>query len=255
LPWLQRQPFIEGIYNARYREAPGNYKALSAAEIATINKDPFSSPLMARQEPGIKPSCALPYQLYADAHMGPDGKTVTIKMEARNEIFGAAAAGSPFNIFQPGKLLRSYAVAAGATLEDSFAVDGHWQLAVHGPNGFFREYKGSGQNAPLTIQCDYQRETANPNQLTGRLLLIIKNTSPSQTQHLTIVDHAYGNKPVEKSIAPGAETPVVIDTASSHGWYDLGITVKEEKEFQQHYSGRVETGKDSFTDPFMGRAS
>jgi phospholipase C len=245
LPWLKRRPFIEGIYNARFREAPGNFKALSPAEAAAINTNPTTAEHMARQEPGIKPSCALPYQLYADGHLSTDGKTFIVKMEARNEFFGAKAAGSPFNIFQHGKTFRSYAVAAGATLEDSFPVDGDYHLAIYGPNGFLREYKGKTQQPHLRTAVDYQRS--------GSLVVKLKNTT-NKTQRLTITDHAYGNKPIERTIGAGAETPVNIDTASSHGWYDLGITVKGWEQFEQRFCGRVETGKDSFTDPFMGRA-
>ncbi|HEY4287814.1 MAG TPA: phospholipase C, phosphocholine-specific [Puia sp.] len=250
LPWLKPQPFIEGIYSARFREAPGNYKALSADEIAAINKDHRLLP--ARQEPGIVPSCALPYQLYAAGNLSADGKTFTIRMEARNEVFGERAAGSPFNIHSPERLFRSYAVAAGAILVDSFPVDGDYDLAVHGPNGFFRQYKGNARAPHLLVHCDYERAAAKRTGLTGRLVLIIMNPG-RQTRDITITDHAYGNKPIQRSVAANAEIRVIIGTASSHGWYDLGITNKNSETFEQRYSGRVETGKDSFTDPFMGR--
>ena len=39
----------------------------------------------------------------------------------------------------------------------------------------------------------------------------------------------------------------------SFGWYDL--TVETDPHFKRHIAGHVETGRDSMTDPAMGKAS
>jgi phospholipase C len=39
----------------------------------------------------------------------------------------------------------------------------------------------------------------------------------------------------------------------SYGWYDFSIAVKGNPYFSRRFAGRVETGKETFTDPFMGR--
>jgi phospholipase C len=51
---------------AKYKELPSNFKKLNDAEIAQVNADPLRSPLISKQEKGIRPSSALPYELYAD---------------------------------------------------------------------------------------------------------------------------------------------------------------------------------------------
>ena len=71
---------------------------------------------------------------------------------------------------------------------------------------------------------------------------------------LTVADRSYKNQPVSRNIAAGATADIPLDTASSHGWYDFSVAVKGIDSFEQTYSGRVETGKDGFTDPAMGGA-
>lgn len=254
LPWLEKQPLIEKIFNARFRPAPAGYHALSAHEIIQINEAPAFSPLMARQEPGVKPSCALPYQLYADGHLGEDGKEFVIRLEARREIFADGSAGSPFNLFEAGKDLRSYAVIAGDSLTDRFPVHGDYYFEVHGPNGFCRQYKGSRKSPRLDIDCEYERQPGDSKQLTGRIQLRVRNRDAHRAYMLTVADRSYKNQPVSRNIAAGATADIPLDTASSHGWYDFSVAVKGIDSFEQTYSGRVETGKDGFTDPAMGGA-
>jgi len=272
LPFLQKVPFIETIFNAKFREAPSNYKILSAEEIAQIGKDPVSSPMMPKQEPGVKPSCALPYQLYADGSLSDDKKNFEIKMEARKDLFGEQSAGSPFNIYFPGKYAaadagskavsfentgsRSYAVGAGDSLTESFPVrsfeNGLYHLRLYGPNGFFREYRGNEKDPELLIQCEYERNPLSSRKLTGRLQIIVKNKDHHAHQ-LEIRDHAYKSKTVIQRIAAGATAKIVLDQNKSFGWYDCGITAKGFDHFEKRYAGRIETGQEGFSDPYMGR--
>jgi len=252
LPWLKRQPFIEKIFNAKFRPAPAGYKVLSAQEITQINNAPASSALMARQEPGIKPSCALPYQLYADGSLSDDGRHFVIRLEARKDVFGDRSAGSPFNLFESDKDMRSYAVIAGGTLTEQLPVKGAYYFEVHGPNGFCRQYKGHHKGPSLQIDCEYERQPGDAKKLTGRLQLRVRNRGTHRPYTLLLTDRSYKNTPITKSIPAGATADVLVDTANSQGWYDFTVTVKDADPFEHAYSGRVETGKDGFTDPFMG---
>jgi phospholipase C len=135
LDTLEKTPFLKGIYDAKFRPLPANYRKLTAEEIARSVSDPRTSPHLPKQEPGVKPACALPYELVADATLSGDRKMVSVQLEARNGVFGARSAGAPLNIFTPvryaatgadGKRLaldyvgsRSYAVTAGDRLTDS----------------------------------------------------------------------------------------------------------------------------------------
>ena len=39
--------------------------------------------------------------------------------------------------------------------------------------------------------------------------------------------------------------------AATHGWYDLLVTSEAEPAYARRFAGRLETGKDSITDPAM----
>jgi phospholipase C len=43
--------------------------------------------------------------------------------------------------------------------------------------------------------------------------------------------------------------------ADSHGWYDFSVRVQGHEGFEKRYAGRIETGRDSISDPQMGRTT
>src|SRR5690606_16844246 len=210
-------------------------------------KDPRTSRVLPRQEPGVKPSNALPYQLYADAQLSDDRKTLTVGLEARNEVFGPRSAGSPFNIFMPVKYAaigadgkqgafehvgcRSYAVVAGGRLTDSWPVasfeNGLYHLCVHGPNGFYREHRGSAHDPGLRVECDYERTPDDASKLTGNIVLLVTNTDRRKSYDVIIKDHAYGAEPIRQTVAAeSAPTKIVIDTRRGERWYDFSLFVQ-----------------------------
>lgn len=273
---LEKTPFIKSIYDAKFMPVPSNYKALTDEEIARTVSDPRTSPHLPQQEPGVKPSCALPYQLYADARLSSDRKTLSLHMEARKEIFGERSAGSPFNLHMPVKYAaaraegkapvfehvgsRSYAVIPGDRLTDSWSVSsfekGLYHLRIHGPNGFYREHRGRGDDPALLIECDYERTPEDARQLTGNVLLLIQNAAGQRSYDVIIKDHAYGAQPIRQTIAAGGDrvTRIVLDTHASRGWYDFSIFVAGAAHFEKRHAGRVETGADSISDPCMGES-
>ncbi len=67
-----------------------------------------------------------------------------------------------------------------------------------------------------------------------------------------ITDNAYKNKPVFKKIQ--SEETIVLNLHSSYGWYDFSVAGKGHPHFSKRFAGKVETGKETFTDPLMGKA-
>lgn len=257
--FLQRNSFVEGIHKAKFKKLPSDFKALSPAEISQINHSPYLSPIMPQQERGIKPSNSLPYQLYADGNLAADKKTFRINFQAANMIFGKAALGSPFNVYAPGKfkneMMRTwaYAVAAGDTIPDQWHLHNFdnksYHLRVYGPNGFFREYAGNNTDPDMTIICEYQ----NSNGLSGNIELKFTNWSDKSNYHVQVSDNAYKANNVSKTINHNSDSSIVLSLKSSHNWYDFTVRVSGAVNFMKRYAGRVETGKPSHTDPFMGR--
>ncbi len=96
LPFVKKDLFIESIHKAKFKNLPSNYKALTTKEIAAINENPNASSYIPQQEKGIRPSCALPYELYTDGNINPTNKTFEINFKAGNNFFKDAASGVPF---------------------------------------------------------------------------------------------------------------------------------------------------------------
>ncbi|TZF82299.1 phospholipase C, phosphocholine-specific [Pedobacter sp. BS3] len=267
---LKRDPFIEKIYNARYKQEPSAYKALSTAEITQLREDLFTLPVMPEQEKGIRPACALPYQLYADGNLSADGKRFELQLKAAKDIFGKRAAGSPFTVYAPGNFraedqkngfdkMRNwqYAVAAGDSLTDTWATDafenGLYHLRVYGPNGFCREYAGDAAGPNIQVYCDYEREKGNAQKLSGNIVLLLKNLDPDRDYTIRLTDAYQKNKVQQMPLKQNGKLQIPVNLQKSFGWYDVSVQVQGYPQFQKHYAGHVETGKESFTDPLMGQ--
>lgn len=271
--FVAKDAFLESIYNAQYQKLP-LFQQLTKEEIEQINQDIRLSPMMPVQEKGVRPANPLPYQLYADSIFDFKTQAVNIRFDAMNEFFGKDAAGAPFKVYAPGKHTAfdpelhpdgleesrswNYAVAAGDQVTDSWPLanfaDQQYHLLVYGPNGFFRAFQGNVADPMLRVSCEYQRSGIKP---TGRIELKIINLDPLKSQDLVIEDNSYKQgswtKILKPSGAAGSEHTFLLDLAQSHQWYDFSIRVKNAEGFQKRYAGRVETGKESFSDPFMGR--
>lgn len=264
---VKRNAFVESIHKAQFREVPKDYKLLTKEEIHEINNLPHSSPYMAKQEPGTRPSCALPYQLYADGKLNKDRTAFEIRFAADNKHFGAHAAGTPFNVYAPGRYRQrehnnefenartwSYGLVAGDKITDSWPLNefenDNYHLRIYGPNGFYREFKGNAHDPGLEIEVEYQTTGNKP---TGNLVVSAKNLT-THDQTIEITDHSYKTNNHRQVLAPSANVVIVLDLAQHHHWYDFSIKVAGHNDFEKRYSGRVETGKPGYSDPYMGRA-
>jgi phospholipase C len=254
-----RDEIITTIHKAKFKEAPANFKSLTAGEIAEINNSSGSSAHLPAQEPGTRPACPSPYELSADGRFNPASRQFEINLSAGNKIFGKKAAGSPFliyatNSYQNDPLkVRNYAVRAGDKLTDSWNLSDFaaelYHLKVYGPNGFFREYSGNGSGPRVELSCTYVlNKKGKP---TGDLQLNIQNNEKN-AQTIRLTDNAYGQKLNTLTVPASGKISKVISLAKSFGWYD--ITVQLSIGTFSRLAGHVETGLESVTDPFMGRA-
>jgi phospholipase C len=250
---VSKNNFVESIHKAQFKKEPSGFHPLTPDEIAAINGDPSASPLHPKQEKGVRASCALPYQLYASGEVTGDGKAFRLTMECRKEIFGEETAGAPFQVYALGRewMTRSYAVAAGDSLTDSWDMDafehGDYHFRVCGPNGFLREFIGNVRES-LGVTIEYER---NGKQVTGDIQLTIRNKT-GRNISLEIKDNGYRQPIHSKAISPAASATILLDLSKSFGWYDASIGISGNPLFTNRFAGRVETGKDGYTDPAMG---
>lgn len=255
--FLKKDPFIESIHQAKFKQNPAGFHALTKVEIDALTRDPQASPHMPRQEAGVRRSCALPYELYVDGKLTSDGKSLQIEFEAQNEFFGTKAAGAPFHVYAPGRYKGetvhtwAYAVKPGDALNDAWPLhhfeNKQYHLCVYGPNGFYRELTGTAEDPALDIACTYPKAGKTP---TGNIEVHLVNNSNKSVQ-FEIIDHAYKKNSLSKPLAAGDSDAIVLDLAASFGWYDFSIHVAGVRHFLRRYAGRVENGRESFTDPAM----
>ncbi len=253
---LERAPFIESIHKARFKDPPSGYRKLSSNEIAAINAAPMLAAYMPVQEKGTRPANALPYELYADGKLSADKGSFELQLEVKKNIFRQDTAGAPFMIYAvvgDDVKVRSYAVVAGDSLKDSWPLadfkDGHYHLEVYGPNGFYRCFKGSKTDAAAEIMCHYQN-AQNITNLTGNIE-IIAQADGANSFVAELTDH-YTKAVQTKAFDSTVARAVVFDLKHTQGWYDVTIKIKGNNSFEKRYAGKVETGKEGFTDPMMG---
>lgn len=259
--FLAKEPFFEGINNAKFREEPSNFKKLNAEEIIVFNRDTLNSPHFPKQEKGIRSACPLPYELYADGKFDKINNTYGIRLEAGNRVFGDKSAGSAFYLYSmnpfKGENLKcwNYTAVAGDILEDGWDLTDldqrKYHFRLYGPNGFYREFKGSAVNPLLEINLEYEQHRINRGRLSGNIMLSVKNID-SQAHTIMLLDNSYKGGNQVKAVGPGATVTLVAGLSKSYNWYDHSVRVKGFEEFEERFAGRVETGLVTKTDPLMG---
>ncbi|HEY1498384.1 MAG TPA: phospholipase C, phosphocholine-specific [Acidobacteriaceae bacterium] len=253
-----RDKFVIGIEQARYKEIPSNYKRLAVNEIDEINRNPQGSSFTSHQEPGTRPACALPYELYAGGGLTPDGTYFELNLTAGNKVHGDKAAGAPFNVYLRnlkdtsggGFQAATYAVRAGDTLQPRFPLslfaDAGYSIEVYAPNGFYRSFRGTPDSPHIKIETEYEKKNAR---LTGDIVIHLHNPGPVPLA-VTVADKGYRAKSHQKTIDPAGSASLVLHLHHSHGWYDF--TVKADGSMAEaRLAGRVETGRPSVSDPLM----
>lgn len=266
LPFLQKEKFVQEIYNAQFKGIPGGFKKLAPEVLTQVTGKATPAQLLAPQEKGVRPSPSLPYELYAD--IAPGRQQLTATFRAGNQVFGASAAGSPFTVIAPVKFKDekgntdqcrnwSFAVKAGDQLQYEWPLEAfennRYHLQVNGPNGFFREATGNTEDPAITAMCTYERNKSSQ-KLTGNVLLSLSNGG-NQSLTITIRDNAYGNKSITRTVTKDQPAVITLPLQSSKGWYDFTVQAEGHTSFARRYAGRVETGQESVTDPYMGKIS
>jgi phospholipase C len=240
---------------------PGEFRALSAGEVASLRDSPQTADRLPRQEPGTRPSAPLPYELAADGKLTADGRRFMIRFEARNKRFGKKSAGAPFianSRHGAGDVrIRNYAVVAGDRLDDVWNLDefaqGTYDITVHGPNGYFRQFRGDGKPT-FEVSIGEVCSTAGEHGAGAHIEVHFSN-GDDRNHVVTLTDNSYGAPTLARQIRAGQQDKLVIDTTASEGWYDISVGVEGFPRFNQSYAGRIESGEWGSSDPAIGRGN
>ncbi|WP_442807439.1 phosphocholine-specific phospholipase C [Trinickia soli] len=204
-----------------------------------------------KQEPGVRPARALPYELTARAHVGAG------RSNLRLEFANTGHAGAVFHVYKAhsADAPRSYTVEARKQLADEFAlnVDGTYDYAVHGPNGFARRIAGRAVAAHVWSSAVAAPEVAETyDGANGNIELRLQNAGTAAC--VFTIFNGYDGARVTRRVAGGESADLCVDLRAYHGWYDLQVTVDTDPLFQRKLAGHVETGRPSMSDPAFSMA-
>ena len=196
-----------------------------------------------KQEKGVRPARALPYELHAHGQLNASKSTFEL------EFSNTGKAGAVFEVRSgnPADTVRMYTVEPGKKLSGTWTVGSQYDLSVYGPNGFARYFKGStGRTArPLS--------SFRPG--TGRTITAQSSCeSPTwaSSKATVILLDAYTGEQDLRFLRPGETLEDNNRLDRFYGWYDLVVKVNEDPTFECRLAGHVETGDDSFSDPALG---
>ncbi len=217
----------------------------SAVLVAEAEKRPKpispAAPEKLFQEHGTRPSRALPYVLHADGTPHDKG----FRLSFRND----GAAGAVFHVYDRvhlDRIPRRYTVGAGRSIAALWQAetDGRYDLWVLGPNGFLREFEGTIAGTLIGANLTYRAGTRT-------VELHMAGTS-EKTQSLSLISSVYGATATRKIEIPAKGTiSISWDVSKTGNWYDLTLTA-EGQAFRRRFAGRLETGKNTVSDPAMG---
>ncbi|RZL18668.1 MAG: DUF756 domain-containing protein, partial [Pedobacter sp.] len=151
----------------------------------------------------------------------------------------------------------AYAVKAGDKLSEKINIEdfdnGVYDFRITGPNGFYRHFTGNKQNPQIVIKAMPEQSGLVSKKLTGNLIFSIENRSSSAVS-IQIIDNKYKTATRTVLLKPKATSNLVSNLSKNGNWYDLSIINIGNSIFKHRYSGKIETGQITTSDPYMGNA-
>ena len=155
----------------------------SAATIAAITRNFLrrlrpKSPEKLFQEPGLRRSRALPYELHVRARVEPAEPKLVLTFRNSGD------AGAVFHVYDKlhlDRIPRRYTVEPAKILEDDWLPHpdhGHYDLWVYGPNGFVREFRGS---LKANMRARFRRLISNTTRANRSVRLVITNDGHAES--------------------------------------------------------------------------
>ncbi|PIB93757.1 phosphocholine-specific phospholipase C [Caulobacter sp. FWC2] len=206
--------------------------AARAAKLKEIKPPTPTTVVAPVQAKGTRPSRALPYALAVDGRVKDGAMTLSL-----TNLGAQAAVLHVYDRLRLDAVPRRYTIGPKASLADTWPAGPH-DLWVLGPNGFHQRFTGAATGVEVTARASG-----------GAMRLTLTNTGPEPR----IVSVEGGAEPWRVSLAAGATQAKTF--ATKQGWYDLTVRDAADPTWLRRQAGRIETGKDSISDPLMGGAA
>jgi phospholipase C len=226
-----------------------NYAQIEAVSKTLPPAAPPATPQPLYQQTGMRWSRALPYELNVHARIRRNGRVEL-------QFVNSGRQGAVFHVYDKlhlDRIPRRYTVEVGKTLTDDAwdtqaGDDGVYDLNVYGTNGFLRTFKGRvsdlEEDAAPGVRVDYHQKRMD-------ITAEIENRN-SRPLKVTIVANAYRHRRHDDEsfvVWPYRSVERRWSLDRTGGWYDFTVRVGR---FERRFAGRMETGRDSVSDPAMG---
>ncbi len=251
LEFVDRDVYVDRIFSSRNKGLPGNFQSYASAEELQKKMNTKSvQPGLGLQEKGVKPACALPYDLEVNVEFDQRKKVIRLIADLKGDLTNSKGLGIPFFAQAETEILGgqkefktwNFAVKSKEKMQYewpySLFADGKFDIRVYGPNGFFRRCKGDLNQQVLGV-------TIQSNQAKKGLVL----ETSKYGKAIKIADPFYRRQEVE--IPSGKKGSTRYSLADTNGWYEFNVSC-EENGWLYTFAGHQENGKSSFTDPLMG---
>jgi phospholipase C len=236
--------------NAALAELPATTEsARRAATFKQHTTPPTPAELSApKQASGLRRSRALPYRLEI--------------LEVSNDrlalqILNSGETGAVFhvhNLRNPDAPPQRYTVGS-LRAETVEWQKGAYDIAIYGPNGFYRRYAGSGVGDVMRVNVTFTKN--KPEMSIAAINVVADNDAMLVTANDygdALTPAAWTQKLGAKGteISPGRKT---WDLSATHGWYDFTLRSAIDPKWLRRLAGRHETGAHGYSDPAMGGAA
>ena len=221
-----------------------------SAEVVAVHSrrpkpQPPAVPEVPFQEPGLRLSRALPYELHVRALKDPERSSLALR------FLNTGRVGAVFHVYdrlELDRIPRRYTVEAGKQLEDDWHLGAHagrYDLWVYGPNSFLREFRGT-----VSGSAQVEPEVTLEYGVAERVVRLVAANDGHNVATLTVAANAYhSGGPWRLTVSHAERVVREWSVIASHNWYDLTVTGQG---FERRFAGRVETGAPSFSDPAVG---
>lgn len=194
------------------------------------------------QENGLRAARALPYELHVAATADVESKTLRMDFDNKGkcgacfQVRSATADEGPW----------TYTVEAGKSLSNTWQRDsGAYDFCVFGPNGFFRQFRGSiGAEHAVDLDIDVQYDLK-------RGAVIVRIVSEAQSRTQVKITNVYLEEVFRYKLRPGRALEHRLSLNKSSGWYDVTITSEADSRLLWRFAGHVEDGRPSTSDPAL----
>jgi phospholipase C len=204
-----------------------------------------SNQTMPMQEPGTRPARPVPYELYASGSVNVSNGSFSIDYRSTGKaaVFQTRSGNSDLGPW-------TYTVGSGDQAVDSYPIVNAglsgYDLAVRGPNGFFRSFRGTlsySATVQLGVHTTYDK-------VRNAITLSLSNHGSVLTD-LSVLD-VYSGRITLLELQAGQGAQRTYEVHPTFGWYDFVVTAEADPTFRYQLAGHVETGDESRTDPAIG---